>query len=286
MDKNKGLEDSSIESGKSYHSKNLVLRRRGSPPRDSEGRDERSRRSMVRSEAPGNQYRPASELGPYSRSRVKLVPRVSRDAFGPATTYGRNRLPAGAEREDRCGSGSLAKELPTRRRSRARDSRSPERSSSAGRWAPRRPSSPKGKGCRNSGGGSCSQETEWETESEEDGRESEMVPKGHSSGPLLQEAYTTKGSEEEEQQLFEFKDLRLFQHIGRGLRLGASASGHQQASSRLPGQAVRQGSHQDVGQSDRGRTGRVSGLQPVLPPGSTRKGGDAVSNENSIPSPR
>ena len=168
-------------------------------------------------------------------------------------------------------------------RSRARDSRSPERSSSAGRCSPRRLSSPKGKGGRNSGGGSCSQETEWETESEKDGRESEMVPKGHSSGPLLQEAYTAKGSEEEEEkQLFEFKGLRLFQHIGRGLRLGASASGHQQASSRLPCQAVRQGSHQDVGQSDRGRTGRVSGLQPVLPSGSTRKGGESRSPTRTL----
>ena len=109
-----------------------------------------------------------------------------------------------------------------------------------------------------------------------------MVPQGHASRPNIQEAHQVEGSKEEEQQLFKLSDIGLFPVVGGGFGFGAPLEGDQQAASRLPGQAVRQGGNQDAGQSDRGRSRQLSGLQSLLPTGGTRKGGQPRSATRAV----
>ena len=109
-----------------------------------------------------------------------------------------------------------------------------------------------------------------------------MVPQGHASRPNIQEAHQVEGSKEEEQQLFKLSDIRLFPVVGGGFGFGAPLEGDQQAASRLPGQAVRQGGNQDAGQSDKGRSRQLSGLQSLLPTGGTRKGGQPRSATRAV----
>ena len=273
MDQARGLEARSDSLGQGGPRQSVVLRGRGETSCRTEGRDPRPRRSMARSETPGDYNRSAPELGADPRERVNLVPRSRRYPSSQATAPAGSRLSPGSASEGRDGSGSLDAELSPRRRSRARNSRSPRGCSRTGRKGQKGPTSIR---CGREGVGRSRARSEKafrKAEGEENVGKCQMVPQGHSFRPSIQEACQVEGAEEEEQQLFKFTDVRLFPVVGGRLGLGASAEGNQPATSRLLGQAVCQRGHQNAGQSDRGRSSHLPGLQSVLPAGGPRKGG-------------